>query len=217
MTKEDKKIYYRPELAKILKDIKDLAIKIYSDNFEEIFFHTLALSYENENPELSKRLEAVADIFTTPYAYEEYISHLKNIIADGYQINPQYLFPGNRIKIIMEASKEKIEEIEKYLLDTYGKSLTKQEVYMIKSFIRKINAPARNPNFDNGVYNADISGFYTYMENHKEYLKRELAPTIEMFNTPDKEEDKTPENALDVTDDLKIQEENENLDLPELY
>lgn len=37
-----------------------------------------------------------------------------------------------------------------------------------------------------------------------------------MFNTPDKE-DKTPENALDVTDDLKIQEENENLDLPELY
>lgn len=34
MTKEDKKIYYRPELAKILKDIEDLAIKIYSDNFE---------------------------------------------------------------------------------------------------------------------------------------------------------------------------------------
>ena len=46
-------------------------------------------------------------------------------------------------------------------------------------------------------------------ERHKEYLKRELAPTIEMFNTPDKE-DKTPENALDA-------EENENLDLPELY
>ena len=88
---------------------------------------------------------------------------------------------------------------------------------MVKSFIRKINAPARNPNFDNGVYNADISGFYIYMENHKEYLKRELAPTIEMFNTPDKEEDKTPENALDVTDDLKIQEKNENLDLSELY
>lgn len=216
MTKEDKKIYYRPELAKILKDIENLAIKIYSDNFEEIFFHTLALSHENENPELSKRLEEVADIFTTPYAYEEYISHLKDIIADGYQINPKYLFPGNRIKIIMEASKEIIEEIEKYLLDTYGKSLTKQEVYMVKSFIRKINAPSRNPNFDNGVYNADISGFYDYMERHKEYLKRELAPTIEMFNTPDKE-DKTPENALDVTDDLKIQEENENLDLSELY
>ena len=41
-----------------------------------------------------------------------------------------------------------------------------------------------------------------------------------MFNTPDKEDGKTallPEKALDVTDDLKIQEENENLDLPELY
>ena len=89
---------------------------------------------------------------------------------------------------------------------------------MVVSFMGKISAPTRYP-IDNVMYKykAYIPEFYEYIERHIEYLKRELEPTIEMFNTPDKEEDKTPENALDVTDDLKIQEENENLDLPELY
>lgn len=209
MTKEDKKIYYRPELAKILKNIEDLAIKVYSDNFEQIFFQALARSYKYENPELSKRLEEVANALTTPDAYNEIVKYLQDIIADGFQINPQYLFPGNRIKIIIEASKEQMDEIIQFLLDAYGKSLTKQEIYMIKDFINKINAPYRDPNFDNGRYNADISEFYEYIERHKEYLKRELAPTIEMFNTPDKEDGKTallPEKTLDVTDNLKIQE-----------
>ena len=217
MKEEDKKIYYRPELSQLLQNIEDLATRIYQTNYAEIFFKALSQSYENENPELAVYLNEIADVFSKPNGQEIFAEKYKEKLLKDYDIPRYYVLPFYQIRIVLEVYKEQFDTLEKEILKEYP-DLTKQEEYMVKSFMRKISAPTRYP-IDNGMYKyrGDIPEFYEYIERHIEYLKRELAPTIEKFNTPDKEEDKTPENALDVTDDLKIQEENENLDLSELY
>lgn len=215
MKPEDIKVNYRPELAHLLQNIEDLAIQVYQTNYAEIFFKSLSQSYENENPELAAYLKEIADVFLKPNGQDIFTEKYKTKLLTNYDIPRYYVLPSYQIRMVLEVYKEQFNSIEQDILKQYP-DLTKQEEYMVKSFMRKISAPTRNPNFANGVYNADISEFYAYIKRHEEYLKRELEPTIEMFNIPDKEEDKTPENALDATDDLKIQEENEILDLPEL-
>ena len=217
MKEADKKIYYRPELSQLLQNIEDLAIRIYPTNYAEIFFKALSQSYENENPELAAYLKEIADVFSKPNGPIIFAQEYEAKLLKDYNIPKDYVFPFYQLKMILDVYKEQFNALEKQILKEYP-DLTKQEEFMVVSFMRKISAPTRYP-IDNGMYKymADLPEFYAYIERHKEYLKRELAPTIEMFNTPDKEEDKTPENALDVTDDLKIQEENESLDLPELY
>lgn len=214
MKEADKKIYYRPELSQLLQNIEDLAIRIYPTNYAEIFYKALSQSYENENPELAAYLNEIADVFSKPNGRLIFAQKYEEKLLKDYDIPRDYVFPYYQIKMILEVYKEQFNALEKQILKEYP-NLTKQEEFMVKSFMRKISAPTRYP-IDNGMYKwkAYIPEFYEYIESHKEYLKRELTPTIEMFNTPDKEEDKTPEN---VTDDLKIREENENLDLPELY
>lgn len=217
MKESDKKIYYRPELSQLLQNIEDLAIRIYPTNYAEIFFKALSQSYENENPELAAYLKEIADVFSKPNGPIIFAKEYEAKLLKDYNIPIDYVFPFYQLKMILDVYKEQFNALEKQILKEYP-NLTKQEEFMVVSFMRKISAPARYP-IDNGMYkySADLPEFRAYIERHKEYLKKELAPTIEMFNTPDKEEDKTPENALDVTDDLKIQEENESLDSPELY
>ncbi len=220
MKKEDKKIYYRPELSQLLQNIEDLAIRIYQTNYAETFFKTLSQSYENENPELAAYLKEIADVFSKPNGWKIYAEKYMAKLLKDYDIPRDYVFHFYQIKMVLDVYKEQFDTLEKEILKEYP-NLTKQEYFMVVSFMQKISAPTRYP-IDNGMYKyrGDIPEFYEYIERHIEYLKRELAPTIEMFNTPDKEDGKTallPEKALDVTDDLKIQEENENLDLPELY
>ena len=206
--KEDKKIYYRPELSQLLQNIEDLAIRIYQTNYAEIFFKALSQSYENENPELAAYLNEIADVYSKPNGQKIFAKEYMEKLLKDYDIPKYSLLPSYQIKMVLDVYKEQFDALEKQILKEYP-NLTKQEYFMVVSFMRKISAPTRYP-IDNCMhkYKADIPEFY--IERHIEYLKRELAPTIEMFNTPDKEEDKTPENALDA-------EENENLDLPELY
>lgn len=213
MKEEDKKIYYRPELSQLLQNIEDLAIRIYPTNYAEIFYKALSQSYENENPELAVYLKEIADVFSKPNGWLIFAKKYEEKLLKDYDIPRDYVFPYYQLKMILEVYKEQFNALEKQILKEYP-NLTKQEEFMVVSFMRKISAPTRYP-IDNGMYKykADIPEFYEYIERHKEYLKRELAPTIEMFNSPDKED----ENALDATDDLKIQEENEISDLPELY
>ena len=214
MKEADKKIYYRPELSQLLQNIEDLAIRIYPTNYAEIFFKALSQSYENENPELAAYLKEIADVFSKPNGPIIFAQEYEAKLLKDYDIPKDYVFPFYQLKMILDVYKEQFNALEKQILKEYP-NLTKQEEFMVVSFMRKISAPTRYP-IDNGMYkySADLPEFRAYIEHHKEYLKRELAPTIEMFNTPDKEEDKIPEN---VTDDLKIQEENESLDSPELY
>ena len=204
MKEEDKKIYYRPELSQLLQNIEDLAIRIYPTNYAEIFFKALSQSYENENPELAAYLKEIADVFSKPNGPIIVAQEYEAKLLKDYDIPKDYVFPFYQLKMILDVYKEQFNALEKQILKEYP-NLTKQEEFMVVSFMRKISAPTRYP-IDNGMYkySADLPEFRAYIEHHKEYLKRELAPTIEMFNTPDKEEE-------------KIQEENENLDSPELY
>lgn len=220
MKEEDKKIYYRPELSQLLQNIEDLAIRIYQTNYAEIFFKALSQSYENENPELAAYLNEIADVYSKPNGQKIFAKEYMEKLLKDYDIPKYSVFPSYQIKMVLDVYKEQFDTLEKQILKEYP-NLTKQEYFMVVSFMRKISAPTRYP-IDNGMYKykAYIPEFYEYIERHKEYLQRELAPTIEMFNTPDKEDGKTallPEKVLDVTDNLKIQEENENLDLTELY
>lgn len=195
MKVEDIKINYRPELARILQNIEDLAIKIYQANYAEIFFKALSETYENENPELAAYLDEITNIFSNPNGQEIFVEKYKTKLLENYDIPIYYVFPSYQIRIVLEVYKEQFDAFEQQILKNYP-DLTKQEEYMVKSFMRKISAPARNPNFANGYYEKNISEFYRYIESHIEYIKRECSIPIEQFNISDKPETEN-ENDID--------------------
>lgn len=192
MKEEDKKIYYRPELSQLLQNIEDLAIRIYQTNYAEIFFKALSQSYENENPELAVYLNEIADVFSKPNGQEIFAEKYKEKLLKDYDIPRYYVLPFYQIRIVLEVYKEQFDTLEKEILKEYP-DLTKQEEYMVKSFMRKISAPTRNPNFVNGYYEKNISDFYMYINSHRDYIKRECSIPIEQFNIPDEKEKDTDE------------------------
>lgn len=192
MKEEDKKIYYRPELSQLLQNIEDLAIRIYQTNYAEIFFKALSQSYENETPELAVYLNEIADVFSKPNGQEIFAEKYKEKLLKDYDIPRYYVFPFYQIKMVLDVYKEQFDTLEKQILKEYP-DLTKQEEYMVKSFMRKISAPTRNPNFVNGYYEKNISDFYMYINSHRDYIKRECSIPIEQFNIPDEKEKDTDE------------------------
>lgn len=192
MKAEDKKIYYRPELSQLLQNIEDLAIRIYQTNYAEIFFKALSQSYENENPELAAYLNEIADVYSKPNGQKIFAEKYKEKLLKDYDIPKYSVFPFYQIKMVLDVYKEQFNALEKQILKEYP-DLTKQEEYMVKSFMRKISAPTRNPNFANGYYEKNISDFYRYIDSHIDYIKRECSIPIEQFNTPDEIEKDTDE------------------------
>lgn len=192
MKEEDKKIYYRPELSQLLQNIEDLAIRIYQTNYAEIFFKALSQSYENENPELAVYLNEIADVFSKPNGQEIFAEKYKEKLLKDYDIPRYYVLPFYQIRIVLEVYKKQFDTLEKEILKEYP-DLTKQEEYMVVSFMRKISAPTRNLNFVNGYYEKNISDFYRYINSHRDYIKRECSIPIEQFNIPDEKEKDTDE------------------------
>lgn len=188
MKEADKKIYYRPELSQLLQNIEDLAIRIYSTNYAEIFFKVLSQSYENENPELAAYLKEIADVFSKPNGQEIFVEKYKAKLLTDYDIPRYYVLPSFQIKMVLEVYKEQFIALENTILNEYP-DLTKQEEYMVKSFMRKISAPTRNTNFTNGYY-------HRYINYHIEYIKRECSIPIEQFNIPD-DKDKDTDEEID--------------------
>ena len=177
MRTEDIKINYRPELAQLLQNIEDLAIHVYQTNYAEIFFKSLSQSYENENPELAAYLKEIAEVFLKTNGQEIFDEKYKEKLLKDYDIPRYYVLPSYQIRMVLDVYKEQFDSLEKQILKDYP-NLTKQEEYMVKSFMRKISAPTRNPNFTNGYY-------HRYINYHIEYIKRECSIPIEQFNIPD--------------------------------
>lgn len=192
MKKEDKKIYYRPELSQLLQNIEDLAIRIYQTNYAETFFKALSQSYENENPELAAYLKEIADVFSKPNGWKIYAEKYMAKLLKDYDIPRDYVFHFYQIKMVLDVYKEQFDTLEKEILKEYP-NLTKQEYFMVVSFMQKISAPTRNPNFVNGYYEKNISDFYMYINSHRDYIKRECSIPIEQFNIPDEKEKDTDE------------------------
>lgn len=179
----NRKVYYRPEVAEILKEGLALANVLYKLRFQQAYY--MMLSKIEENPERAEGLAKASECFAAnAFAgierFEEYYEK---------QYDIEYISAARAAYVIYEIYKDTFDKI-KSKIDRTG--LTGLENFMVDSFFNKLTAPTRNPNIEikdgqtQCYYDRDrSSNFYKDLELSLEYINRECSTTIEIFNTPD--------------------------------
>ena len=189
MKKEDTVVNYRPELAEILQDGLQFAQNLYTMNFQKAYYIMLSKTYEKADPEYASILKEAAQCFdeNEVFGIEKFREHYEK------SYNLEYVSEPKAAAAIFFFYKDAF-DIIKSRIDM--ESLTSSEKYMGISFFYKLTAPIRNPNIQikEGYTKCyyDMPGNSTYFHEdlfaQMEYINRECQTTIDIFMTPDEQE-----------------------------
>lgn len=188
MKKEETIIGYRPELAQRLKAAMDMAIKLYSANFQKIHYGMLASVYEDIDKNASEFFKAISDCFDKYYFSEEvFAEHYEYDLIHKYHMSP--VSETAAARSVYQTFGKVFDTMEKNIFIKYS-NLTRYEVFSIQSFFRKLTAPMRDPN----LLLEEGQLVCHYEENHKpysstlkrsiEYIEKECPYLIELFDAP---------------------------------
>lgn len=198
MKKEDAIVNYQPELAKQLQKLKEAAIYLYRQDPRVMYYNIIADYFrQNGNVQEADLLHKIAECIKKPFGMEYFEEYYEKELQEiGVPIKSQ----ASAAKYVYECFKPMFQALLKKILDE--ETLTKSERFMVKSFYNKITAPFRNPNIEvqpgkNVCYYDSKEGYGEFqkaMERSIAYIEQECQITIDIFNTPDLENNTNSED-----------------------